>query len=283
MGGEMKYIQRDLSGKINGVYTSPQPQPDGFCLTEPDPFPDDHPEVVAFLAQFERYDELHPYTKEDSDRRLREYEENQKEAENLRGLVLRHWGTWAHLEMTLSGLLQAVLHVQGPPNNVARAVYFSIPGFDQRCITVVKALTQFVDDHLEMDRKKYCDLEMLTNAWGRIGNFLTEAKKIRNAIAHGSVSYVPHGGRHNARITAPLFDPIRVGNHLRKGSNPGIGSADIEKSLQLLERLQWCIDRINESVSVFYQFGPEALPKTRARLEANLQALESLALNQKSA
>ncbi len=43
----MKYVQR-INGIITGVYTCPQKQEDGSCLTDPDPLPDDHPEIVAY-------------------------------------------------------------------------------------------------------------------------------------------------------------------------------------------------------------------------------------------
>ncbi len=45
------YIQRDSGGAICGLYANPQPQGDGSCLTLPDPLPDDHPEVAAFLSR----------------------------------------------------------------------------------------------------------------------------------------------------------------------------------------------------------------------------------------
>lgn len=46
------YIERDKeTGQIRGVYANPQPQPDGTCLTEPDPLQEDSAEVQAFLTR----------------------------------------------------------------------------------------------------------------------------------------------------------------------------------------------------------------------------------------
>lgn len=45
----MMYVSRDELGKVSGLYLCPQPQPDGTCLTKPEPLPDDHPEVVEYL------------------------------------------------------------------------------------------------------------------------------------------------------------------------------------------------------------------------------------------
>jgi len=46
----MSYFVQRSGGKIVGLYRAPQPQTDGTCLTDPDPLPDDHAEVVAFLT-----------------------------------------------------------------------------------------------------------------------------------------------------------------------------------------------------------------------------------------
>jgi len=48
------FVQRNPeTGAVKGVYLYPQPQPDGSSLTEADPLPEDHPDVVAFRAAFQ--------------------------------------------------------------------------------------------------------------------------------------------------------------------------------------------------------------------------------------
>ena len=272
----MRYVQRDIRGKIVGVYSNPQPQEDGFCLTDPEPLSDDHPEVAAFLAAHPIPESPVPTKKELEDLRI-ERERLERETTRLQKLMLGHFQEMAELELALSGLLQQILNLQGAAQNVARAIYFSIPGFEQRCTTVTRALQQFVADHLCTDRKKYADLESLIGLWSRIGRRLKDVRGVRNVVAHGSICSVPHGGKMNVRLMAPAFDPLRVGNLLRKGTNPGIGPDDLNKAIAVVRKVSACVDRMNETITAFHQFGIEGVQKTRPRLEANLQALESLA------
>lgn len=50
----MLYVQRDSAGNVTGVFTAPQPQPDGTCLTQPDPLPENHPEILGYLERTTR-------------------------------------------------------------------------------------------------------------------------------------------------------------------------------------------------------------------------------------
>jgi len=85
----MPYVRRNFIGKIIGVYTNPQPQPDGSCLTEPDPLPDDHPEVIAFLKDFPVLTQAY-MTEEDFLREKNDQERVEREIPQLQDLVLRH-------------------------------------------------------------------------------------------------------------------------------------------------------------------------------------------------
>ncbi|HZE61586.1 MAG TPA: hypothetical protein VE085_13640 [Burkholderiales bacterium] len=271
------YVQRDHSGKICGISRQPQVQRDGHCLTEADPLPDNNEEVLAFQKRNEELSPLPAWDKIDFEEMHRQHEINQKEARELERLMLRHFQEMAELELALGALLQVILRVPPPGNNVARAVYFSIPGFDQRTTTVGKALVQFVEDYMSADRAQYGEMEFLIAAWGNVATGLHEVRKIRNVIAHGSISLIPHAGKHNARLTAPVFDPIKVGNLLMKGSNPGLGASDMKEALKLMRCVADCVDRINEGITALHNFGLPALLETRARLERNLLALKSLA------
>lgn len=44
----MRYVQRDQEGKVIGHFANPQPQPDGTMLTDPEPLPYDHPDILEF-------------------------------------------------------------------------------------------------------------------------------------------------------------------------------------------------------------------------------------------
>lgn len=47
----MYYVQRGADGKVQGIFNCPQPQEDGSSLTEKDPLPDDHPDMLEFRAK----------------------------------------------------------------------------------------------------------------------------------------------------------------------------------------------------------------------------------------
>jgi hypothetical protein len=47
----VRYLQRDAAGKLVGHYANPQTTRDGVPYTEPEPVPDDHPDIVAWDAE----------------------------------------------------------------------------------------------------------------------------------------------------------------------------------------------------------------------------------------
>ncbi len=269
------YVQRNFVGKIITLYASPAVQSDGFCLTDPEPLPDDHPEIIEFFT-------THPgpparqITAEEANSARKEYEKNKADTEQLQRLVLSLLHCWSSLELAMSGLLQAILNTKPPAMHVARAIYFSLGGFDARKNIVAGALNQFVEDHLSADAKKFGELKTLACAWGTIDAELSKARKKRNNVAHSSIAILRHGGKWQARLVAPVFDPIGVGNYLRKGTNPGMGTTDLEKAIALTNKVSQCVDRVHEAIAEFHEFGPQALPKKLARLTHNLQALHSL-------
>ena len=116
------YVERDFSGKVVGLCTNPSVQEDGFCLTDPDPLPDDHPEIVAFWKE-------HPapqfpmLTREQMEEASRQQEKNQEDVRKLERLMLAHFSHMSSLELALGGLLQQILNIQGNAQNVARAIY----------------------------------------------------------------------------------------------------------------------------------------------------------------
>jgi hypothetical protein len=270
------YVQRNFLGKIVGLMANPSVQEDGYCLTDPDPLPDDHPEVVEFLKEHPS-PIIQPITQEQRLVHDKQYEENRENSEKLQRLMLSHFQQMADLELALGALLQAILNIKAPNSNVARAIYFSIPGFDQRCVTLGRAIEQFVHDHLQADKSQYDDISRIAEAWSKLQRPLKSVRATRNVVAHGSVSLIPHGGRHHARLTAPVFDPIRVGNLINKGSIPGLGVSDLQRAIILIRHVSMCADRINDCITAYHDYGLPALVEKCARLDANLKTLESLA------
>jgi hypothetical protein len=44
----MKYVTRDANGKVNGIYTYPVYGEDNKLLTDVDPLPNDHPDIISY-------------------------------------------------------------------------------------------------------------------------------------------------------------------------------------------------------------------------------------------
>ncbi len=271
----MPYIQRDFDGNIVGLYANPQPQEDGTCLTEPDPLPDDHPEVLAYRSAHPTPEFVAP-TKEEWEKIRLAQQEIEQDKKKLQNLMLHHFQWWAELETALSLLLQEILNIRPPGHNLARAIYFSLGGFDARMTMTTKALEQFIHDQVAADRKSNQQLETLGSLWGKMNSHMRGARGTRNNVAHGQIGNLPHGGKYHARLTSPFFDPIKQGNPLAKGSLPGMGTKDLEAAITLIRKLIGFVDRMNEAIRAFHQFGPKTFPETIARLERNLQAIESL-------
>jgi hypothetical protein len=139
----MPYVQRNFSGKIIGLYTNPQPQPDGTCLTEPDPLPDDNPEVIAFREQHPVPPSLlTPPSREEIKALHREYESNERELRELDNAILVHMKAWAELETALSALFYETLHIEPRSSRIPYVIYYSPDGFDARQKIVDKVLRQ---------------------------------------------------------------------------------------------------------------------------------------------
>jgi len=47
---DMKYVTRDASGKVNGLFSSPAYSENGDLLTDKDPLPMDHPDIIAYVG-----------------------------------------------------------------------------------------------------------------------------------------------------------------------------------------------------------------------------------------
>ena len=270
------FVERDIDGNVVGLTAHRTQQEDGTYLSDPEPFSEDHPEIVAFLGAHPPPSQAQMKTTMEQFERMRAQQlVVDEEAKKLQQWMLNHFQAWAELENALSLLLQAVVNCPGS-QNVARAMYFSLGGFEARYVMVTKALQQFVLDNLAKDETAHADLQTLVDVWGKTDPHMQTAKRSRNTIAHGHILTIPHGGKHIARLTAPFADPIKFSNLLVKGSLPGMGSEEILFAVTLIRKLHGVVDRTNEAIAGFYKYGPRSLPKTIARLELNLQAVQSL-------
>ncbi|MBL8021074.1 MAG: hypothetical protein JNM27_15490 [Leptospirales bacterium] len=270
----MPYVQRDFKGKVLGLFAVPQSQEDGTPISDPDPLPDDHPDVVAFQLE----NPTPPFlTKSLSKTETRAFEvANEKatrEVLSLKHLILSHIQEWAELETALSLLFQEILGLPNPRHNLARTIYHSLGTFETRKKMLTNVVDQLVEDCAIQDRKTGKDLEVIRASWKTICLSLDTAQKIRNTVAHGHVSKIHHRKKITARLTSPFFDP-KDDRLLARGSMPGLGSNDMESAVKRLRLLTGCMDRLNESVRAFYQFGVPGMEAKLDRLKLNLKRLK---------
>jgi len=127
-----------------------------------------------------------------------------KEEAELRKAIIAHLIRWSELEIALSALLYIILHIEPVSSQIAYAIYYSLTGFDARRMMIAKVIDQFV-----LENPKLNDILLF---WGSINVALSDARKIRNVVAHGSPLRISHHKKTHVVITAPAFDVLRVGN-----------------------------------------------------------------------
>jgi hypothetical protein len=263
----MPYVQRDRTGKIVGVYANPAPQPDGTCLTEPDPLPDDHPEVVEFFTKFP-LPKIVPLTDKQRQQMRREEEAQSAEFHELRNLMLNHFHVWSQLEMALSALLYVLLNIQPKSSHIAYAIYYSPSGFEARRKIIDDAVIQFI--------KENPDIESLRNHWNDINRYLGLARNKRNIVAHGSPLKLTIRGKNYIRLAPPAFDVLRIWNKTTAGTIPGLSTKNLSDAICQVQQLQECVDSVNKFIDAFQENDSESLKERFLLLEANLKKIHNL-------
>lgn len=271
----MPYVQRDFSGKIIGLYTNPQPQPNGTCLTEPDPLPDDNPEVIAFREQHPVPPLLlTPPSREELKALHREYESNERELKELDAAILVHMKMWSELETALSALLYETLHIEPRSSHIPYVIYYSPDGFDARQKVVDKVLRQSSQENPKSN--------VIEPHWEVIVKELDRARKMRNNIAHGAPLILGIRGKNYVRHSPPAFDVNRVGNLIPNGTIPGVSAKEISQANKKIIKLVECIDATNRTIAAFYQHGPETLQETLSLLESCLRTFPGQEKNEQA-
>ena len=261
----MPFVQRNWRGEIIGLYSSPQPQQDGTSLTEPEPLPDDHPEVVAYRAKHpvpEGF--LKPPTEQEHRRFAAMNKAAEKEHERIRRNVTQFTIAFSGLETALSALLYAMLNIQ--KSQIAYAIYYSPTSFDARAELVGNALIQ-----LATENKPLADL---LEIWTTISDSIRQARNLRNAIAHSSPLTHSINGKLHARLSPPAFDVIRIGRRLAKRQIPGLSAHDIWEGIKKVRALDECVDCVNRLVAEFHDGNP-SLQKRYDALKRGLTKLDN--------
>jgi len=261
----MPYIERDFGGKLIGVYTNPQHNRDGSLRTEPDPVPDDHPELVEFMGHMPKLTQAH-MTAEDFKREKEDQEKVDREIPQIQQLALQHIQAWAQVETALSALLHTVIN--GQKSHIAYAIYYGLNGFDGRLTIVSNGVIQLINETKE--------LEVLRDDWTAIAAKLISARDNRNTFAHGTIQILIYNKRKEARISPLPFDIVRLGWEIKKKGRPK--GFDLNEFARVVKR-EWilaeCLDAVNTIISQHRQFGPATFPKTTPELADRLTALSS--------
>lgn len=259
----MPFVQRNWKGEITGLYANPQPQPDGTSLTDPLPLPDDHPDVVAFLAKQPPLppEILKPPSEEELAQIRRDHERIEREHMAIRDAVVAFNSKFAALETALSALLYSILNLAN--SKLAYAIYYSPTSFDARATLVENCIIQIASEQ--------APLAEIPALWKKIVKKINRARNLRNALAHGAQTTLMVNNKPHARFTAPAFDVIRIGRVLSERQIPGLTANDISAGRKNLIWLIDAADCVNRLIGEFHSGNPSLLEKYRL-LNVHLQA-----------
>jgi hypothetical protein len=254
----MPFVQRNWKGEVIGVYANPQ-------TYAQEVLPDDHPDVVAFREAHPVDPKLLvPPSPEDIESSHKAYLRVGEDHKLIAAGIVRFNKWFAELETALSALLYVLINK--PDSKIAYAIYFSPTSFEARVTLVENSLIQIASEN---DK-----LAILIDLWKIAAVNLQRARRLRNAIAHGTPSTVVIGDKPFARLTAPAFDIIRIGRTIANRQIPGLTHNDIENGLNRVLRLNEAVDAFSRVVSEFHEGNPK-LQERFAELEQSLTRLRS--------
>lgn len=255
----MPFVQRDLKGKILGVYANRQPSSAEEFLAE------DHPEFIEFRKAHPVPDALlKPLSEIDMQRVRQDQERVANEHTELRNAIWAFNRCFSDLEMALGQLLYEAIHTEPRSSRIAHAVYYSPDGFHGRI-----ALVDNVIKHLIIQNNALSKLE---NQWKLVFKHFNGVRNMRNKLAHGMPITLAIRGKNHVRLTAPAFDVIRVGRPFAStGNPPGLKASEIWDGASKVRWLDERVDDVNRVIDAFHQDEPKALSEKFNTLKTGLQ------------
>jgi hypothetical protein len=188
-------------------------------------------------------------------------EELEREARRFLNLL-------SNLETALSSLLHAILN--GKKSDVPRAIFFSVNSLEARVNIVENALLESISENRRLNRLG------AKGVWPYIAEKIGDARKLRNAIAHGVPQISIIGGKYYVRWLAPIGDVIRINRAFAKRQIPGVATAELIRGFTPLPHIILCVEAISEIVSASRRSRNRALREKVALLDGRLTALRSL-------
>ena len=147
------------------------------------------------------------------------------------------------------------------------AIYYSPTSFEARSEIVGNAVIQIASEQKALSE--------LLPIWTKISEKVDRARRLRNAVAHGSpITHLTKRWKMHVRWSPPAFDVIRIGRKRSEGQLPGISERDIAQGRIQLFHLERCIEAINRLVRE-WQEGNPSLQKKFDELQAGLAALNN--------
>jgi hypothetical protein len=254
----MPFVHRNWKGEITGLSTGGEPGAANEIL------PDNNDEIVAFRKAHPVPEALlKPLSPSDIVKHNQDQARIQREHEDLRTAIWAFNQAFSNFETALSALLYAALHLDSQGSHIPYVIYYSPTGFETRSEIVDNVVKQLIYEN----GKKLGDLLPL---WATVRDEFRSVRDKRNKIAHGMPITLAIRGKNHVRLTAPPFDQIRVGSHIRSGRIPGLTASDILDGMRKSRWLRERIDDVNRLLETFHEVGNPTLPEKFAALRDGL-------------
>jgi hypothetical protein len=170
-------------------------------------------------------------------RRILVSEYIEKERQALRHAVEIFQTHFAGLEVVLSSLLHTILG--NPKSKIPLAIYYSVDSFHARVSMVDEALKEATLEDKDLESL------MTEDRWLYLMKCIHKARRMRNALAHGTPQTLVFKDRPHIRYAAPVFDVIRISRTVAKRQIPGLTTSDIESGWKPLPLLNTCVNEVN--------------------------------------
>jgi hypothetical protein len=255
----MPFVERNKRGDIVGLFAVRQRDGQEFL-------PDDSPEVARFRELHPVPPELlRPRTREEVEKSRKENEAVEAEYQLLQRTILAHSRAFAELENALGALLYTALNIHPKSSRLAYAAYFSPTGFDARVSLVGNVILTFSEENSGLDK--------LGDKWKELHKNLDAARRLRNAIAHGTAQRFIINNKTYVRLASPAFDVIRVWRDVAKRQIPGLTADELSKAVRRVRGLENCVDCVQRVITACREDDVETVRERLAELETSLQKI----------
>jgi hypothetical protein len=184
-----------------------------------------------------------------------------KQHEHINQSMLFMMRQWAFLETHLAMLLHTI--IRDGNGSLASAIYFAPSAFEARK-QIVEAALMTVCEPYDKDND-------ISDLWATWSARINKHKKVRNAVAHGTVSTYYRFGKNQARLMPPFFNFSPLAKSYKSRQPPGLSGNDIEASAKALFNTAQFLQQFKLICEACLFQKPEALPEVCLRLRRDLK------------